>query len=123
MFFGIVNYFYFKVIIDLKDELNIQIAELGFPFPAKIFEKELIESGIQFREMYKSNYEGGGNGFNVYYIGAKDIEKTLLIRDKVEKENEESIQKYRRPIRKKLAYLTLLLIIIFTIYKFIEAFS
>jgi len=104
------------------NELNVQIADLPAPFPAKIFEKELLENGIRFREMSKTNGDGGFPSV-VYFVCSEDVERVTLIREKIDRENAKSEENYRHPSRKILAYLGLFLIVIFLGYKLVEAFS
>lgn len=104
------------------NELDVQIADLSAPFPAKIFEKELLENGIRFREMSGTIGEGGFPSA-VYYICSKDVEKATLIRERMDRKNAESEEKFRHPIRKILAYVGLIFILIFLGYKLVEAFT
>ncbi|MEP3210155.1 MAG: hypothetical protein ABJN95_13230 [Maribacter sp.] len=103
-------------------ELNVKIAELLAPFPAKAFEKELIENGIRFREISRINGDGGFS-YIVYFVGSDDVQKALAIREKIEKENVESEEKFTPPFRKILAYIGLLFIVLFFGYKLKEAFT
>lgn len=99
----------------------MQVAEFGYPFPAKIFEKELFEQGIQFREIEKNNSEGGFSSA-IYYVSLKDVEKTIQIRSNVERENGQSEENFRHPILKILAYLGLFFILGYATYRYFEIF-
>lgn len=100
-------------------DLNTQIAEFTCPFPSKIFEAELERQNIKFRQMKKASYEGGSDSC-VYYVNHSDVEEALEIKEKVNKENAISELKYVHPIRKIFAYFSLVVIVVYLLYRVYE---
>ncbi len=86
------------------DEFTVMVAEFGSPFPSKVFEMELSNIDIEYRIFQKQSSEGGIDS-NVFYVKSEDVEKAIEIRERVEKEDEQSKIKYRHPIVKVIGYL------------------
>lgn len=99
-------------------DLNTQIAEFSFPFPAKIFEEELSNAGIPYRILNRDSYEGG-SGLCIFYIFNSDFEKAFSIKEKVEKENAISELNYMHPVKKFFPYIGLLLLVIYVLFKYL----
>ena len=99
----------------------MQIAEFEYPFPSKIFEQELSNAGIRFKS-YLRNVTEIGVDTHIYYIQNSDFDKAFAIKERVEKENAESELKHLHPARKIIAYITLLLILIYIIYSLTDVF-
>jgi len=101
---------------------KIQVAEFAFPFPAKIYEKELVENHIDFDTFIKSS---GERGFDVtiFYVKDLDFERAYDLKEKVDKENATSELKHLHPIRKVIAYVGLLFVIYLLISNVIKLFN
>ncbi len=101
------------------EKFDVQIAEFEHPFPSKIFEQELDNDGIEFKQ-YPRNMTELGMDIHVYYVQNSDFDKAFAIKEKVERENAESEFKHTHPAWKILAYITLLLILIYVIYTILD---
>jgi len=106
-----------------KNTLNnkTQIAEFTYPFPAKIFEKELRENNIEFDTFLKSSTEGFDT--TLYYVERIDFDKAFKLKEKVDKENVTSELKHLHPWRKVIAYIGLLFILYLLIENIIKLFN
>lgn len=101
---------------------KIQVAEFAFPFPAKIYEKELSENNIDFETFIKSSGEGGFDT-TIFYVKNLDFEKASDLKEKVDKENVTSELKHLHPIRKVIAYVGLLFVLYLLITNVIKLFN
>ena len=104
------------------EELIIQVAHLANPFPAQIFEKNLVKNEIRFRKVSRTNSDVGMSSY-IYYVSSKDAGKTMAIREKIDIDNAISEEKFRNPVNKILPYFALILIAIYIIYSLIPVFS
>ncbi|WP_250432866.1 hypothetical protein [Hanstruepera flava] len=103
------------------NELTYLVAEMSYPFPAKFLERELLNNNIEFKQIERDSYEGD-IGSTLFYIHEKDIDKAKQIKDVIVKENAESELQHIQPIKKVFAYVALLLIAVYLIYKMYKIF-
>ena len=101
---------------------KVQVAEFAFPFPSKIFEKELLDKNIDFKIFNKPSAEGGADSC-VFFVSQSDFEIASEIREKVDKENADAEQKYRHPFVKVIGYVGLLPVLYYLIKKILEIFE
>ena len=101
---------------------KVQVAEFAFPFPAKIFEKELMDNNVDFETFTKSSGEGGSDAC-IFYVSQLDFEIAFKIREKVDKENADAELKHQHPIVKVIGYAGLLLVFYLLIKNVLKLFS
>lgn len=99
-------------------EFNNLVGEFVFPFPAKVFEKELNDAKLEFKAEFIPSSEGA-YGSCIYYVKNEDFDKAVLLKGRIEKENAESELKYTHPFVKILPYLALILFVVYMIFKYL----
>ena len=100
----------------------MQIADLSYPFPAQVFEKELNKHGVPYKEIPKTNVDHGFSS-RIYFVDAEDVEKAKNIKERIEVENAESEEKFRHPTLKILAYIVLILIAVYLTFDLLKVFK
>nr|WP_299385411.1 hypothetical protein [Allomuricauda sp.] len=97
------------------EDYTVQIAEFEYPFPSQLLEQQLTEAGVAFRSFNSSATEAGIMG-KVYFVKSTDASKAFEIREKIDSENAKAEIRHMHPYRKILAYVSLILILLYVIY-------
>ena len=92
----------------------VQVAEFNFPFPSENYKTELIESGIEFKEYQINENE---SILSVFSVKEVDFDKASSIKERVDIENSVSELKRKHKVTISLAYLAIIVILIFAIYQ------
>lgn len=102
------------------DDLDSQLGELEFPFPAKILEKELFEAGIEFKYVQEESADFG-TSWAVFFVKVDDLQHALKVKKTVEAESIKRDVNPKRAFEARFVLALIVIVILIAIYFLITA--